>query len=205
MLQLRRGELYGAVAMAQRGVEVCRAREIRNLVPFMSGQLGYASALLGRVADGIGLLLEAAESAAQMRATWHHAAVVAWLGEAMLLAGRSDDAIRQGRLALDLSRARGERGHEAYALRLLGEIGARNKQVEVEEAERDYRDALVLAEELEMRPLQAHCHVGIGKLYRAVGQPERARVELSTAVTMLREMGMEFWLPEAETALAGLA
>ena len=53
-----------------------------------------------------------------------------------------------------------------------------------------------------MRPLQAHCHLGLGKLYRRIGRLDEARAELATAVAMLREMGMAFWLPEAEAELA---
>ena len=53
-----------------------------------------------------------------------------------------------------------------------------------------------------MRPLQAHCHLGLGKLCRRIGRLDEARAELATAVTMLREMEMTFWLPEAETELA---
>ena len=52
-----------------------------------------------------------------------------------------------------------------------------------------------------MRPLQAHCHLGLGKHYRRVGRLVEARAELLTAVAMLREMGMVFWLPEAEKEL----
>jgi len=54
-----------------------------------------------------------------------------------------------------------------------------------------------------MRPLQAHCHLALGKLYRRVGRLDEARAELATAVAMPREMGMAFWLPEAEQELAG--
>ena len=54
-----------------------------------------------------------------------------------------------------------------------------------------------------MRPLQAHCHLGLGKLFRRTGRPDEARAELATAVAMPREMGMAFWLPEAEQELAG--
>ena len=56
-----------------------------------------------------------------------------------------------------------------------------------------------------MRPLQAHCHLGLGKLFRRTGRLDEARVELATAVALLREMGMAFWLPEAERELAELA
>ena len=55
-----------------------------------------------------------------------------------------------------------------------------------------------------MRPLQAHCHLGLGKLYRQLGRLDEAQTELQTAVTMLRDMGMSFWLPEAEHELAAI-
>jgi hypothetical protein len=54
-----------------------------------------------------------------------------------------------------------------------------------------------------MRPLQAHCHLGLGKLHRRIGRSDDARAELATAVAMLRDMGMAYWLPEAERELAG--
>jgi hypothetical protein len=53
-----------------------------------------------------------------------------------------------------------------------------------------------------MRPLQVHCHQGLGTLYAATGQREQARTELSTAIEMYRAMEMTFWLPQTETALA---
>jgi class 3 adenylate cyclase len=62
--------------------------------------------------------------------------------------------------------------------------------------------ALALAEELGMRPLQAHCHLGLGTLYAKSGQPEQSRAELSTAMALYRSMDMTFWLPQAEVALA---
>jgi hypothetical protein len=53
-----------------------------------------------------------------------------------------------------------------------------------------------------MRPLQARCRLGPGKLYRRTSRLDEAPAELQTAVAMLREMGMAFWLPEAERELA---
>ena len=53
-----------------------------------------------------------------------------------------------------------------------------------------------------MRPLQAHCRLGLGKLHHITDRPEEARAELATAISMLREMGMAHWLPEAERELA---
>ena len=53
-----------------------------------------------------------------------------------------------------------------------------------------------------MRPLRAHCHLGLGRLYRQIGHDEDARAELSAAIMMLREMGMTHWLSQAEAELA---
>jgi Flp pilus assembly protein TadD len=89
-----------------------------------------------------------------------------------------------------------------YALRLLGDIAAQREPPEVEPAEAHYRQALALADELGMRPLQAHCHLGLGTLFAKTGQREQARTELSTAIDLYRAMDMTFWLPQAEAALA---
>jgi hypothetical protein len=90
----------------------------------------------------------------------------------------------------------------AYTLRLLGEIAARRDPPETEQAETFYRQALILAKELGMRPLQAHCHRGLGTLYATVGQRVQARPALATAVEMYRAMDMTFWLPQTEAVLA---
>jgi hypothetical protein len=82
------------------------------------------------------------------------------------------------------------------------EIAASEEPAHPDEAERRYREALTLAEDLEMRPLQARCRLGLGSRFRRIGRSDEARAELSTAATMLREMGMTFWLPEAQAELA---
>ena len=53
-----------------------------------------------------------------------------------------------------------------------------------------------------MRPLQAHCHLGLGTLYASTGQQEQARAALATAINFYRAMDMTLWLPQAEAALA---
>ena len=70
------------------------------------------------------------------------------------------------------------------------------------EPEFRYLEAQKLAEDLEMRPLQAHCHLALGKLYRRTGRAHEAHIELSKAAEMLRAMEMTFWLPDAESELA---
>ena len=56
-----------------------------------------------------------------------------------------------------------------------------------------------------MRPLQAHCHLGLGTLYTMTDQRDQARAELSTAIEMYQTMEMTLWLPQAEAALAQVA
>jgi hypothetical protein len=53
-----------------------------------------------------------------------------------------------------------------------------------------------------MRPLVAHCHLGLGKLYATIGRRAEARSALSAAIELYRAMEMTFWLPQAEAALA---
>jgi hypothetical protein len=103
---------------------------------------------------------------------------------------------------LEFARTFKQRGNQAWLLRLLGEIAVRRDPPSVEQAGDDYRQALALAKELGMRPLVAHCHLGLGKLYCAIDRGEQARVELSTALDLYRAMDMTFWLPQAEVALA---
>jgi tetratricopeptide (TPR) repeat protein len=128
--------------------------------------------------------------------------VVACLSEAYLLAGRLGEARQRATQAYDLARQYQQRGHQAWALWLLGESTARQVSPEGEPAASHYSQAFTLAEELGMRPLQAHCHRGLGSLYARTGHPEPARAELSAAITLYRAMAMTFWLPQTEAVLA---
>jgi tetratricopeptide (TPR) repeat protein len=127
-----------------------------------------------------------------------------WLSEGYLLAGREADGRAAAQRALSLARQYKERGYEGYTLLLLAEIRAREDPLDVGKAETHYRQALALAEELGMRPLIAHCHVGMGKLYQRIGSRQQAEEHLTTATTMMREMEMGLWLEKAEAELKEL-
>jgi hypothetical protein len=71
----------------------------------------------------------------------------------------------------------------------------------VDAAGRNYHQAIDLATKLGMRPLIAHCHQGLGKLYRRTDKREQAQEHLATATTMYREMGMAYWLEKAEAGM----
>jgi tetratricopeptide (TPR) repeat protein len=148
------------------------------------------------------LLEQAEQRGAAMGTMGGQSLRVGYVSEAYLVAGRMQEAVQLAERALALARAHKERGYQAWALRLLGEIAAHQAPPEIAPAEQHYRQALALAEALGMRPLQAHCHRGLGTLYAKTGRREQARAELSAAIELYKVMDMTFWLPQAEAALA---
>ena len=201
-LYLAQGDLEHAIRVLEQGLALCRASGNRNWLRAIAAGLGYAYALQGRLAEGRALLEEAISEGIRTGALQGHAYRVAWLSEVCRLAGRGEEAWQHARQALDLARQHKERGNEALALHQLGVVHAHADPPDVAQAEAHYQQALALAEELGMRPLQAHCHRGLGTLYATTGQREQARAALSTAIELYRAMDMTFWLPQAEAALA---
>jgi tetratricopeptide (TPR) repeat protein len=202
LLSLRQGDLPRALPRLERAVGLCQDADLPLWFPWMAGALGAAYTLGGRVADAVPLLTQAIEQTTAMGMAGFQALCRLPLGEAHLLAGRLEEAHTLAEHTLALAREHQERGHEAYALRLLGEIAARCDPPHVEEAETYYRQALTLADELGMRPLVGHCHHSLGTLYAKLSQREQARAELSAAIELYRAMEMIFWLPQAEALLA---
>jgi class 3 adenylate cyclase/tetratricopeptide (TPR) repeat protein len=201
-LALRQGDLPQAISVLERALALAQEAHIQLTIPWVAASLGAAYTLTGRSTDALPLLEQAVAQAVAMRFMLHHALRVVWLGEAYLHAGRLAEASTQAQRAQEFSRAHQERGHEAYALRLLGTIAAQREPPERALAEAYYQQALTLANELGMRPLQAHCHLGLSTLYQQLGWGTEARATLSTAIALYRSMDMPFWLPQAEAALA---
>jgi hypothetical protein len=77
-------------------------------------------------------------------------------------------------------------------------LAAHPDQFDGESGIAHYRQALALAQSHGMRPLVAHCYLGLSKLYRRTGKPEQARENFTAATTMYREMDMDFWLEQSE-------
>ena len=164
--------------------------------------LSIAYALAGRTSAALCLVEEQATSLVPIDPI--RAKSVIRLAEIRLLAGARDEANRLALEAITYFRDSSERGREAEASRLLGAIALGADPPDVVMAETRYGDALVLATELGMRPLVAHCHLGLGKLYRQSGKREEAHEHLTTAAAMYREMGMTFWLEKADAELGGV-
>jgi tetratricopeptide (TPR) repeat protein len=202
LLALRQGDLPRALPLLERALSICHEADLAASFPWLAAALGPAYTLGGRVVDAMPLLAQAMEQATRMARVDLQALCHLALGEAYGQAGRLEEAHTLAARALALAGERQERGHQAYALHLLGAIAARRNPPQVEETGAHYRQALALAEDFGMRPLVAHCHRGLGTLYATIGQREQARVELSMAAEMYRGMEMTFWLPQTAAALA---
>jgi hypothetical protein len=118
------------------------------------------------------------------------------VSRACLLLGRIDEARRLADRSFESSQH--QPGFAAHALHLLGDIAAHPDRLDVESGAAHYRQALTLAKLHGMRPLVARCHLGVGQLYRRIGETERAQENLTAATTMHREMDMDFWLGQEE-------
>jgi len=202
LLALRQGDLRRALPLLERAVGLCWEADQPGNFPWMAAALGAAYTLGGRVADAVALLTQALEQLMSMERMDFQAHCQLFLGEAHMLEGHLEEAHALAERALSLAREHQERGSQAYGLRLLGKIAVHRNPPDAAQAEAHHQQALALADELGMRPLQAHCHLGLGRLYAKVEQREQARAELSTAIALYRSMEMTFWLSQAETALA---
>ena len=173
-------------------------------MPFMAtpslAALGKTFLLAGRAGDAVALLGEHIETIGQDAQVFLPLCLDV-LAQAALLDGQVEEARRAAARAVEVARRYEQRGSEAYVLAVLGLIAAQNTSPGAEE---HYRGALALADELGMRPLVAHCHLGLGKLYRRTGKHGKAQEHLTTATTMYREMGMTYWLAQAETEMKEL-
>jgi hypothetical protein len=164
--------------------------------------LGHVSAWSGRIEEGVSWLRQALTAYESAGIGLFPSLSVVQLGEAHLLADQVEDARACADCAVMLAGQRGERGHEAWALRLLGEVASHEDHPDGARADAHYGAAMAsLASELGMRPLVAHCHLGLGKLHRQTGDAVKAEEHLNTAMAMYREMGMTFWLERAGAAL----
>jgi tetratricopeptide (TPR) repeat protein len=201
-LCLLRGDWAKARSVIEHWVAVLRTGNVVFLLPFAVAssawafaQLGETSEALNRLREGQQLLEGHAARGIVGNCGWDYHS----LGRACLLLGRLDEALRLGNRTVETLPA--QFGFKAHALHLLGDIATHPERFDAESGEAHYRQALALAEPRGMRPLVAHCHLGLGKLYRRTGKRQEAHEHLTTATTMYREMDMRFRLEQAEAEM----
>jgi tetratricopeptide (TPR) repeat protein len=202
-LHLLQGDWAKARSLVEHSIAAYRTGNVGDmnlprtvaLSAWVLAQLGEAGEALNRLREGEQLL----ESQAVRRNPWGRSRVYHALGRAGLLLGWLDEAQRLADHAVESSP--GYHGYAARALHLLGDIATHPDRFDAERGETHYRQALALAEQRGMRPLVAHCHLGLGKLYLRMGKHEQAQEHLTNATKMYREMDMSFWLKQAEAEI----
>lgn len=197
-----KGDADAAGRHLEHAIGLCRDWEITLAHASVVGCLGYARALAGRAGEAQALLEEALGEHERRRFVLGRSRLLIMLGEAHLLASRVGAAREYAARAVHFAREHGEPGIQAWALRLMGDVGARGRRSEQDAAWHDLEASLALAAERGMRPTVARCHLGLGRLSLARGQREQAREHLAAAVAMLTEMDMARWLDEALADLA---
>jgi class 3 adenylate cyclase/tetratricopeptide (TPR) repeat protein len=202
-IHLVQGSVDLAISTLEKCQKICAANNIQVLIPHIGSNLAYAYALAGRVDDAIPLMETADEQSKLIgrKAAW--SLRLTWLGHASLLGRQIGKAREQAQRAVCLASDAGERGYEAWARKLLGDV-IQEESSNPSEALNHYLASMALANELAMRPLQAHIHLSLGRLYHRENQIEKARTELALGLTSYRSMEMPLWIAVAEQELGTL-
>jgi tetratricopeptide (TPR) repeat protein len=204
VVHLMSGEFARAAEIMEPALCLAQENDLAVALPGAYIALGVAYSGLGRVESGLDLAEYGLALAEQSRILMYYVYWLVLVAEASLIAGKLDRASELADRALGMARERGERGQEAWALHLIGGVAAAQGSDGAKHAESYWRAAITQATELGMRPLVAHCHFGLGKMYRGTGDHDQALGHLTTATTMYREMGMTYWLEQVETQLRGV-
>ena len=202
LISLEQGHVEAAIQVLAQGLTLCQACGNRDWSISIAAGLGYAYALTRQGEEGLMLLEEAIREGLHTGKRFAQAIVLTRLSAVELLVGRHDEARRHVHQAFDLAQQQQARGDEARALCQLATLHTDAESLDLAQAEASYRQALTLADDLGMRPLQAHCHLGLGTLSANIGRHDEACTELQTAIELYRAMDMIFWLPRTEEALA---
>jgi DNA-binding SARP family transcriptional activator len=199
-LALIKGEWARARGLIERQIGVLRGGNIVGELPTALAYSARALAHLGDRAEALARcreaerLLERQPARGRVGVGWTYYS----LGRACVLLGRLEDARRLATEAVASGSDRTD--FVPDALHLLGDVAAGSHRFDADRAVACYSEALGLAAERRMRPLVAHCHLGLGTLSRRTGDG-RGREYLSRALETYRELGMAFWQEHVETEL----
>jgi tetratricopeptide (TPR) repeat protein len=200
-VDLRRGEAEDALAVLERALAVCRAADLPAVLIELAGPLASAYAATGRAKEAIALLEEAVAQAIALRHGLGHILRTGGLAEAYLAAGRVEDALPLARFHVEVARAVSMRGTEAWALRLLADVEIHREKPDAEAAMQALAAALVIAEELEMRPLAARCRLIQAALDLADGRLGDACRAATMALAQFRTLDMPRFAAQADAML----
>jgi class 3 adenylate cyclase/tetratricopeptide (TPR) repeat protein len=208
VINLEQGRFPAAISALEWSRQLWKDGGWAFMFPWVAGPLGRVYTATGQVAEALLLLERSVDVCTTMKVIPLLTLSLTYLSEAYLVAGRQHDAREMVRRALDMCRSHRQRLFEPDVLRIEGRIRACEAAGDGDgddAAQGSYTDALALAGDLGMRPLVAHCHLGLGKLCRRAGNRPQAHEHLTAAATMYREMDMRFWLEQTEAEMRRLA
>jgi len=194
LVWLRRGHLERALGFLQPSLEACREKHLDVWRPIPSSLLGLTLALSGRLDEAMPLLKDGVHLSEVLDVKAYLALWTLHWAEGLMAAGEDERAREMARHALDLAASHKERGHQAWAWRLLGDLASRRGAPALAEAEEHYREALGIAEELRMQPVVAHAKLGLGRVMRLAGDRARAEEYVVTAFMSFRGMDVPYWV-----------
>jgi tetratricopeptide (TPR) repeat protein len=196
-VQLGRGDVAAAIRQQGEALALCRAHDVRTWLSPVTTSLGFACLQAGRVPEAIALLEEGVAHAGATGQMTDYPARIARLAQTYLAAGRRAEAAETVQRGTALARKHGLRADEAECLRVTGLIAAAAEPPDVAAAEAWATRARALAAALGMRPLVAHCHLDLGRLFLNAGKADRAREHLGAASAIYEELDMPAWLDVA--------
>jgi class 3 adenylate cyclase/tetratricopeptide (TPR) repeat protein len=194
LVWLRRGHLERALGFLQPSLDACREKHLDVWRPIPSSLVGLTLALSGRLDEAMPLLKDGVHLSEALDVKAYLALWTLHWAEGLMAAGEDERALETARHALDLAVSHKERGHQAWARRLLGDLASRRGAPALAEAEQHYRESLAIAEELRMQPVVAHVKMGLGRVMRLAGDRVRAEEYLVTAFMLFRGMDVPYWV-----------
>jgi class 3 adenylate cyclase/tetratricopeptide (TPR) repeat protein len=191
VVALRQGNLRRAVRSFDRALAAGAFADSPVGFAYVALHLGYALSLAGRANEGIPVLEQSIRVAESRGFVARHSLRLAYASEAYLVSSREADALKAATRALELARKHGERANEAYSLRILGEVELNRRNLD--EAKGWLLEALALANELGMLPLEAHCHKGLASIFDQRDQKSDAQRHRDVSSSLIHAMEMRFW------------
>jgi len=189
MIHLFKGDWVKTRSLVEQWINLPRTLDVAVLLPWAVASAAWALAQLGEANESLSRVREAEQLLERQAARgivghrgWAYQAV----SRACLLLGRLDEARRLGHCSIES--AQRQPGFTAHALRLLGDLATHPDQFDAEIGAAHYQQAQALADVHGMRPLAAHCRLGLGKLFRRTGQREQAHEHFIHPVDVLPQI-----------------
>jgi class 3 adenylate cyclase/tetratricopeptide (TPR) repeat protein len=198
-LYMIKGDWAQARTLLEAWLDMPGTRDVTTLVPWAVTSLAWALAQLGEPAQALNRVREGEEhlnrqetKGIYIHRDWGYHAVA----RACLVLGRLDEARRLADRSLES--AQRQPGFSGYAQCLLADLASQADHFDAERAAAHYNQALAHGEARGMRPVVAHCHLGMGRLHRRSGDSQAAQRHLGTAKNLYRDMDMSFWLAKVD-------